>query len=42
MIRFTLLTDPELFGKAATDGSFIRWGNKVEISMSELFEMARK
>jgi hypothetical protein len=41
-IRFSLLADPGFFALAVTDGSFIRWGNKVEISLSELFELARK
>ena len=41
-IRFGLLADPAFFGQATTDGSFIRWGDKVEISVSELFQLAQK
>jgi hypothetical protein len=41
-IRFTLLADHELFSKATTDGSFIRWGDKVEISVNKLFLLAQK
>ncbi|HBS58413.1 MAG: hypothetical protein AAGU23_08510 [Bacillota bacterium] len=41
-VRFGWLADPEAFGEATTDGSFIRWGNKVEISVSELFQLAQK
>lgn len=41
-VRFGLLEDKELFKHAATDGSFIRWDNKVEISVNELFQLAQK
>jgi hypothetical protein len=41
-VRFGLLADPEFFSMATTDGSFIRWGDKVEISITELFDLARK
>jgi len=41
-IRFGLLADPTFFAQATTDGSFIRWGNRVEISASELFQLAQK
>jgi hypothetical protein len=41
-VRFGLLADLEFFGKATTDGSFIRWGDKVEISVNELFQLAQK
>jgi hypothetical protein len=41
-IRFALLADQELFSRATSDGSFIRWGDKVEISVNELFLLAQK
>ena len=41
-VRFGLLADPEFFATAKTDGSFIHWGNKVEISLSELFQLAQR
>jgi hypothetical protein len=41
-VRFGLLADPNFFSLATTDGSFIRWGNKVEISINELFQLAQK
>jgi hypothetical protein len=41
-IRFGVLADRELFSRAVTDGSFIRWGNKVEVSVNELFQLAQK
>jgi len=41
-VRFGLLADPTFFAQATTDGSFIRWGNRVEISVSELFQLAQK
>jgi hypothetical protein len=41
-IRFGLLSDRALFEQATTDGSFIRWGNRLEISVNEIFELAQK
>ena len=41
-VRFGLLADPEFFSRATTDGSFIRWGVRVEISVNELFSLAQK
>lgn len=41
-IRFGLLKDKEFFKKVTTDGNFIRWGNKVEISVSEVFQLIQK
>lgn len=41
-IRFGMLADKELFRRAVTDGSYIRWDNKVEISVNELFQLAQK
>jgi hypothetical protein len=41
-LRFAVLKDEALFRRAATDGYVIRWDNKVEISVSELFGLVRK
>jgi hypothetical protein len=41
-LRFGQLADPAFFAQATTDGSFIRWGTRVEISASELFQLAQK
>jgi len=41
-VRFGLLADPAFFATAKTDGYFIRWGSMVEISVSELFQLAQK
>ncbi len=41
-LRFGLLSDKEFFKTAATDGLCIRWDNKIEISMSEVFQLAQK
>ena len=41
-VRFGLLSDKEFFRQAITDGSFIRWGNKIEISVSEVFQLVQK
>ncbi|MBV5350361.1 DUF2442 domain-containing protein, partial [bacterium] len=32
-LRFAFLADPDFFARAATDGRFIRWDDKVEISL---------
>ena len=40
--RFSPLADPIFFALATTDGRFIRWGEKVEISLTELFQLAQK
>ncbi len=40
--RFALLADEIFFRQANTDGSYIRWHNKVEISVSEVFQLAQK
>ena len=40
-MRFGMITDIELFRRAATDGSYIRWDNKVEISVNEVFQLAQ-
>lgn len=41
-LRFGLLRDAEFFRRAETDGSMIRWGGKVEISVTEVMDMIRK
>lgn len=41
-VRFGLLEDKGFFRRATTDGSFIRWDNKIEISASEVFQLAQK
>lgn len=41
-VRFGMLADKEFFRQATTDGSYIRWGNKLEISVNELFQLAQK
>lgn len=41
-VRFGMLSDSELFKQATTDGTYIRWDNKVEISVSEVFQLAQK
>ncbi|HWR28277.1 MAG TPA: Nif11 family protein [Negativicutes bacterium] len=41
-VRFGLLFDPAFFATATTDGSFIRWGDQIEISLTELFQLAQQ
>lgn len=41
-VRFGLLADIDFFRRAVTDGDFIRWDNKIEISVSEVFQLAQK
>jgi len=41
-IRFGVLADAELFRKATTDGICVSWEGKVEISLSEAFQLAQK
>lgn len=41
-IRFGVLADTELFGKATTNGICISWEGKVEISLTEAFQLAQK
>lgn len=40
-VRFGMLADKEFFRKAATDGSYIRWGDMIEISVTEVFQLAK-
>ncbi|MEN6315912.1 MAG: hypothetical protein ABFD25_16875 [Clostridiaceae bacterium] len=41
-VRFGMLADRELFARATTDGSYIRWDNIIEISVNEVFQLAQK
>lgn len=41
-IRFSMLAEQEFFKKVTTDGNFVRWGNEIEISLSEVFQLAQK
>ncbi|MHB8131695.1 MAG: hypothetical protein ACYDEX_22170 [Mobilitalea sp.] len=41
-IRFGMLSDKEFFSQATTDGNYIRWGDKIEISVNEVFLLAQK
>ena len=41
-VRFGFLADREFFNKVTTDGSYVRWDNKVEISVNEVFQLANK
>ena len=41
-IRFGVLSNQELFRRATTDGTYIRWDKKVELSVDEVFQLARK
>ena len=41
-VRFGVLSDMELFSRATTDGSYIRWDNMLEISINEVFQLAQK
>ena len=41
-VRFGMLSDKQFFKRATTDGICIRWDNKIEISLSEVFHLAQK
>ena len=41
-VRFGMLADKEFFKRATTDGSYIRWGDLIEISATEVFQLAQK
>lgn len=40
-IRFQQLQDKKMFNSAVTDGYSIRWSELMEISVTEIFEMAQ-
>jgi len=39
-VRFSLLSDKDYFNTVTTDGTFVRWNYKIEISVGEIFELA--
>lgn len=41
-VRFGLLADAEFFRRAQTDGTIIKWDDKIELSAGELFQLAQK
>jgi hypothetical protein len=41
-VRFGMLADKAFFQRAVTDGDCILWDNKIEISASEVFQLAQK
>lgn len=41
-VRFGLFEDMPFFLRAETDGSTVRWGNYVEMSLSEIMQLAQK
>ena len=41
-VRFGMLADKQFFKTATTDGICIRWDNKIEISVNEVFQLAQK
>jgi len=41
-LRFGMLSDKAFFQKATTDGACIFWDDKIEVSISEVFQMAQK
>lgn len=41
-VRFGVLSDQAFFRQVDTDGIYIRWGKKVEISVDEVFQLAQK
>ncbi|MPM34904.1 hypothetical protein SDC9_81494 [bioreactor metagenome] len=41
-VRFGLLSDPMFFRRAETDGNIVKWENKIEISVAEIFQLAQK
>lgn len=40
--RFGMIADEEFFRKATTDGICVSWEEKIEISISEVFQLAQK
>lgn len=41
-LRFGMLADREFFAKVTTNGNQVLWGGVVEISLSEVFQLAQK
>ncbi len=40
--RFGMLADEEFFRRVTTDGICVSWEGKIEISISEVFQLAQK
>lgn len=41
-IRFGMLSDSQTFNRASTNGLCITWDDKLEVSVSEVFQLAQK
>lgn len=41
-VRFGMLADKEFFRQVTTDGKYIRWDDKIEMSVNEAFQLAHK
>ncbi len=41
-VRFGLLEDEAFFHTVSTNGNCIRWGNKLELSVSEIVQLVQK
>lgn len=41
-VRFGMLADKEFFKRVTTDGHYLKWDNKIEISVSEIFQLAQR
>jgi hypothetical protein len=41
-VRFSMLEDRNFFKKVTTDGNQVLWGDEVEISVREVFQLAQK
>ncbi|HWT75340.1 MAG TPA: hypothetical protein VN258_11590 [Mobilitalea sp.] len=41
-VRFGMLEDEAFYRRVTTDGNCIRWGNKLELSVSEIFQLVQK
>ena len=41
-VRFKLLADKVFFESVTTDGNYLRWDNKIEIAINEVFQLAQK
>jgi len=41
-IRFGMLADEAFFSNVTTDGRYVRWDDKIEISLNEVFQLVQK
>jgi len=41
-VRFSMLSDKDYFNTVRTDGIFVRWNYHIELSLSEVLELAQK